>query len=577
VKRLILAGNPNVGKSALFARLTGLDIIASNYPGTTVAYSRGTTVIGGRRITVIDTPGVYCLDPVCAADQVTADILRSLDPGDVVLNVMDATNLERSLTLTLQLLALGAPVVIALNKWDLAQPRGITIDTAALSEELGVPVVPVVGVSGAGIRELVATLARVPEKPRPPTRTFPESKEARWELIGRITARVQRLSHRHPTFAEGLQELTIRMPWAACIAIVVAALSFWVIRTSAEWFIGSVADPLFMNGFLPFITRLFAGMPDGHRLRLLLLGSSGSPMESFGVLTTGLYVPLVAVLPYIVAFNLVLAVLEDSGYLVRLAVVLDRYFHVLGLHGYAAVPFILGMGCKVPGVLATRILETEREKMIAMSLILLMTPCMPQSAMILSVVGKHGWQATAVVFGTLALTGLGAALLLNRLLKGGAPELFVEIPPYLAPSPRSLLKKTVMRVRSFLTEAVPMIIAGIAAVSVLELAGGIRLLTRVFGPPLTAILGLPPELAVVMVSGFLRKDVSIALLSPFNLGAGQAVVAAVVLVVYLPCVATFTTMARELRLRTVIAVLALGLAAATAAGVAVRVLLSAAG
>lgn len=290
-------------------------------------------------------------------------------------------------------------------------------------------------------------------------------------------------------------------------------------------------------------------------------------MHSFGALTTGVYVPFVIVLPYIFSFYLVLGFLEDMGYLPRLAVLLDRAMHRLGLHGYGTIPLILGMGCKVPAMLATRMLETRRERILAMSLTLFIAPCLPQSAMIFSLLGRYGLRYVASVFFTVAGVGILSGIILNRVMKGETPELFVEIPPYQMPSIRTLMAKTWMRMRGFILEAVPMIMLGILVVNVLDLAGFMTAVSAVFEPVVKTLLGLPGETVTVMALGFLRKDVSILLLSPFHLAPGQLAVACVFLVLYMPCLATFTVMVKEFGIKDTVRVTMLGffIAFATAA------------
>jgi ferrous iron transport protein B len=221
----------------------------------------------------------------------------------------------------------------------------------------------------------------------------------------------------------------------------------------------------------------------------------------------------------------------------------------VGLHGYSSIPVILGLGCKVPAILATRILETQREKIIAIALILMSTPCMPQTAMIVSLVTPHGGNYLLLIFGLFFLVAVTASFLLNKVLSGETPELLCEIPPYRMPKLSILFRKVWLRLSSFIKEAIPLIILGIFLIGILDLLGIISFVSRMLGAPLLFILGLPPETVFVIVTGFLRKDVSIALLSPFNLSPQQLVVACTFLVLYLPCIATFFVMTKELGLR----------------------------
>jgi len=235
--RILLVGNPNVGKSVLFSRLTGIRIIASNYPGTTVEFTKGYLKLGEEQAEIIDVPGTYTLEPTSKAEKVAVEMLKE---GDLVINVVDATNLERNLNLTLQLLERQIPVIVALNIWDETRHRGINIDVAKLEELLGVAVVPTVGVTGQGIRELVR---RLPEAKVP--KTSYSGSDERWAKVGSIVSQAQSLSHRHYAWTDVLEDASNHPVGGAFIALVVLFATFWVIRFIAESIIGYVTDPLF--------------------------------------------------------------------------------------------------------------------------------------------------------------------------------------------------------------------------------------------------------------------------------------------------------------------------------------------
>jgi ferrous iron transport protein B len=272
-------------------------------------------------------------------------------------------------------------------------------------------------------------------------------------------------------------------------------------------------------------------------------------VQSMGALTTGLYVPFAMVLPYIVGFYFTLALLEDSGYLPRLATLSDNLFHKLGMHGYGIVPVFLGLGCNVPGVLSTRLLETRKQRFISATLLGLAVSCTAKTAMIIGVLGPYGARAMAPVFLTLAAVYVAMGVILNRLVKGESPELFLEIPPYRRPSMRMVLKKTWMRVRWFLSEAVPFLLLGVLLVNLLYALGIIERLGYAFAPFMRGWLGLPGEAVAVLLVGFLRKDVAVGMLLPLGLTGAQLMVAITVLSLYFPCVATFAVIWKELGIR----------------------------
>jgi ferrous iron transport protein B len=540
--KILLMGNPNVGKSVIFSRLTGVKVIASNYPGTTVGYTHGYMKLGEETVEIADVPGTYTLEPTSEAEEVASQMLVS---GDLVINVVDATNLERNLYLTLQLLERNIPMVVALNMWDDTEHRGIHIDLDKLKELLGVPVIPTVAVTAQGIKELVENIPMA-TSPENPVRNSDE----RWAAVGHITDQVQRITHRHHTWRERLGDASVRPLTGGVIAIAVIAIAFIVIRFIGESLIGYVLEPLFDNLWAPVMMRLsdlLGGTGFLHDILIgKIIGGEVDFVESFGLLTTGLFVPFGMVLPYIVSFYLVLGLLEDVGYLPRLAVLMDTVMHRLGLHGYAIIPSMLGLGCNVPAILATRILESKRERFIAATLISIAIPCAALQAMIFGLVGEHGAQYVAIVFGTLFIVWVILGLILNRFTRGLSPELLIEIPPYRLPPWRTVLQKLWMRTYGFLKEAVPIILGAVLVINILYVVGVFDAIADFTAPVITGLLGLPKEAVTAIVVGFLRKDVALGMLAPLSLTASQLVVGSVVLAMFFPCIATFVVLLREL-------------------------------
>jgi ferrous iron transport protein B len=255
------------------------------------------------------------------------------------------------------------------------------------------------------------------------------------------------------------------------------------------------------------------------------------------------------VLPYILAFYFTLAILEDSGYLPRLATLSDNVFHKLGMHGYGIISVFLGLGCNVPGALSTRILETRKERFISATLMAIAVPCMAQTAMVLAILGPYGFGYLGLVFGTLALVYIVGGLLMNRFVRGESPEIFLEIPPYRKPSLRAVAKKTWMRIRGFVNEAVPWLFLGVVLINILYAVGFIGLLGNVFSPVMEGWLGLPREASIVLLIGFFRKDLAVGMLLPLGMTPMQLVIAATLLTIYFPCVGTFAVLVKELGMR----------------------------
>jgi len=570
MKRIVLIGNPNVGKSVVFSRLTGANVISSNYPGTTVDYTIGRTTLNGEPTEVIDAPGTYNLQqPGNKAEEAAVEMLSD---ADLVVNVVDSTNLERNLNLTLQLLKSGKPVVVALNLCDEARYKGVRIDATKLEETLGVPVTPTCALSGEGMDQLVSRL------PDAKANSCPREESDRWAEIGRIVGQTQQVTHRHPTVLEKLETLSIR-PWTGIpIAIGVGWLSFQVIRFIGEGLIHHALDPVFQRYWAPPMMKLYHALPNGGFPQEVLVGMLVNGkidfVQSMGLLTTGLYVPIGMVLPYVFAFYLVLSLLEDVGYLPRLAVLVDTGMHRLGLHGLAIIPLLLGFGCKVAGMLSARMLESRRQRFTAAVLMTICVPCASQTAMIVGLLGRFGAAALAPVFGTLFLLLVALAILFRRFVGGEIPEIFTEIPPYRIPYWKAFAQKLWLRMKHFMIDAEPFVLLGVLIANILYSLHVIQALGRVLSPVLSGVFGLPPGAVAALLIGLLRKDVAVGMLAPLGLSLKQLVVASVVLTVYFPCIATFIVLLREFGIKDTAKALVLMMASALAVGALLNLLLT---
>ncbi|UCG64952.1 MAG: ferrous iron transporter B, partial [Deltaproteobacteria bacterium] len=436
-------------------------------------------------------------------------------------------------------------VIVALNLWDDTKHRGIDIDLDKLRQFLGVPVIPTVAVTGEGIKDLVEHIPKA-TSPGTPVRT----RDERWATIGSIIDQVQHIDHRHHTWLERLQDASVKPLPGGMIAVVVLICAFLVIRFIGESLIDYVLDPLFNSLWAPvvvWLSNLMAGSGFLHDIVVgKVVGGEVNFVESFGLLSSGLYVPFAMVLPYIISFYLVLGLLEDIGYLPRLAVLMDTIMHWLGLHGYAIIPTLLGLGCNVPAVLATRILESKRERFIASTLVSIAVPCAALQAMIFGLVGERGGQYVAIVYGSLLVAWVILGIILNHAAKGFSPELLIEIPPYRLPPWRIVLQKLWMRVYGFLVEAIPIILGAIVVINMLYSLRVFDAIANFTAPVVTGLLGLPKEAVTSLIIGFLRKDVALGMLAPLALTAKQLVVASVVLAMFFPCIATFVVLLREL-------------------------------
>ncbi|MEM2935186.1 MAG: ferrous iron transporter B, partial [Candidatus Thermoplasmatota archaeon] len=393
--KIVLMGNPNVGKSIIFSRLTGVGAIVSNYPGTTVDFTKGKMKLEEKIVEILDAPGTYSLKPSNKAEEVAKKLF---DEADLIINVVDATNLERNLFLTLEILEEKKPVIVALNLWDEARHKGIEIDLKELEKTLATPVVATIALTGEGIKELVERIkdAKVKERKK-------SSDDEKWAEIGRIVRNVQIVKHRHHTLKDRLSEASIKPLTGLPIAIFILFLSFLSVRLMGETLINHFFDPIF-GIYKTFLMKFsnFLGKGIIHDIVIgKLIDGEIDFMQSLGIITTGLYVPFGIVLPYVFSFYLILSIIEDTGYLPRLSTLLDNIFHRLGMHGSGIISLFLGMGCNVPGLLSTRILDTKKQRFIAITLVSIAIPCMAQTAMIFALLGGYGIKYVIIVYLTL--------------------------------------------------------------------------------------------------------------------------------------------------------------------------------
>jgi ferrous iron transport protein B len=552
IKKIYLIGNPNVGKSVVFSRLTGVQVMSSNYPGTTVEISKGYLRLGSEEIEIVDLPGTYSLESASSAEKVAVSLLKEYPKSEIaVINILDSTNLERNLLLTLQLIEEGFPTIICLNMCDDAVHRGVYLDIKKLEEILKIPVISTCAVTGVGIKLLIERI-----KEAKPGLRDKLVHEARWMEIGKIVEQVQRLEHRHHALREVLEDASVRPLTGLIMAAGVIYASFKIVRFVGELIINKITDPIFINLYQPVLEKfIFYWQEKGFLFHLFigdLINGKIDFKQSLGVLTTAPYIEFGMVLPYVVSFYFILSLLEDIGYLPRLAILLDNVLHRLGLHGYAIIPVLLGFGCNVPGILSTRVLESKRERFIASTIISIGVPCVPLQAMIFGLLGKFGGFYVGGVYLVLFFLILVLGLILNRVLKGYSPEFLLEIPPYRFPPLHMLGQKLYLRIRGFLIEAVPVVLIGVAVINILIYFNLFNIVSSIFAPVIHGLFGLPKEAIVALAIGFLRKDVAVGMLMPLMLSAKQLFIAATLLAISFPCVATFIVLWKELGLKDLI-------------------------
>jgi ferrous iron transport protein B len=347
-----------------------------------------------------------------------------------------------------------------------------------------------------------------------------------------------------------LEDASVRPVTGLIMASAVIYASFKIVRFLGEFIISRITDPIFLGLVQPILERLTLNWQEkGFWFHLLigdLINGKIDFKQSLGVLTTAPYIEFGMVLPYVVSFYFILSLLEDIGYLPRLAILLDNLLHRLGLHGFAIIPVLLGFGCNVPGILATRTLESKRERFIAATLISIGVPCVPLQAMVFGLLGAFGGFYVVGVYAVLLFIVLILGIVLNRILPGYSPEFLLEIPPYRFPPLLTLARKLYYRIKGFLIEAVPVVMGGVLFVNILIYFKLFDFITSISAPIIHNLFGLPKEAVVALVIGFIRKDVAVGMLMPLGLSAKQLFIGATLLAISFPCIATFVIIWKEL-------------------------------
>jgi ferrous iron transport protein B len=605
---IALAGNANVGKSVIFNYLTGLHQHIGNWPGKTVERAEGTLRFRGYTIDIVDLPGIYSLSTYSLEELVSRKYI-AVERPDVVINVVDASVLERNLFFTLQLMELETPMVIALNQIDMAKGKGIQIDIDSLEQLLGIPVTPTVATKGVGIDKLlekaIETIEKGPaehgqvmygeeveekigmfvekmknvqfmyppryvaikllegdedierEIGRAAPQIIPVGKKLageiaklhghgcstvitseRYEAAGCIARGAQKLVPPiKPTSAERLHNFTTHKITGYLMLAFSLLLIFSSIFTFGDFTSGLLSTLLY--GLQPFLASVFG------------TGTVGTLV--WGGVMEGIIAGVTIVLPYIIPFYIILYFLENSGYLSRIAFLMDNIMHKIGLHGKAFIPMMLGFGCNVPACLGCRIMETQRERLLA-AFVTTLVPCAATTVIILGLVGRFlgiQWALALYLFNLLIIFAIGR--LAFRVVPGESTALIMEMHDYRWPHTRTILKQTWFRVAEFIKIAFPLIIVGSFVLKLAEVSGVLEPLADVLSPVTVVWLGLPAITGITLIFGVLRKELSLvmlgALLGTTNfalvLKPVQMIVFTLVAMLYIPCIATIGALVKD--------------------------------
>ena len=555
MKKIAIVGSPNVGKSVLFNNLTGRYANVSNYPGTTVEVSRGKAKIAAHIFEVIDTPGMYSFLPVTEEERVARAILSDEKPA-VILHVIDAKNLERMLPLTLQMLEFGLPVILVLNIMDEAEKLGIKIDVGRLEKELSVPVVPVVSITGRGMDVLRVKIQEHCAHKNPeyalkidPAITFDYNTVLeRQKRASRITSDVMSCAAKPAvSFAERLSHIMMNPFTGAPILLFVLyyGLYKFVGGFGAGFLVNFIENRIFIVHINPWAVK-WAGilLPVGM-MQDLFVGE-------YGIVTLGVRYAFAIILPIVATFFFAFAIVEDTGYLPRLAMLVDKLFKKIGLSGRAVIPLVLGFGCDTMATMVTRTLPTKRERVIATLLLALAIPCAAQMGVLLALLSGEP-VAVSVWLGVIVFVFLIIGFLASKIMPGEQPAFYMEIPPLRFPQMSNVIRKTASRVGWYFKEILPLFIFASFLIWLGRITGIFEVLVRAMEHPV-GWLGLPKDSAVAFLFGFFRRDYGAAGLYDLKkaglLSVNQLVVACVTLTLFLPCVAQLLMNIKERGIKT---------------------------
>jgi ferrous iron transport protein B len=577
-----------------------------NWPGKTIEKAQGTMNFEGTEIDIIDLPGIYSLSAFSTEELISREYISKKKP-DVVINVVDASVLERNLFFTIQLLELGQPMIIALNMMDVARSRGLEINVKKLSEKLGIPVVPIIATKGRGISELMKEAIKLKQKPRPIIyrKNFEEAVTdlakdikklkleypSRWiavklleqdenitkiikdkrirKKVGEILQKIKKSCGQTGSVAISSERYSISERIAReCMVLKKTGVpvtqkldSILLHRFVGYFFLFLVAaiafNFIFTTGNIisEYLLEVFNTMKDAIR-----------SFAGYGIAQTiiiegvieGLIAGLSIALPFLIPFYIILAILEDSGYLARMAFLMDAVMHKIGLHGKAFIPMLIAYGCNVPACLSCRILETQRSRLLA-SFVVTLVPCAAVTVVIMGIVAKYvglEWAIALYVFNFLMILLLGRIAF--KLLPGEPVGLIMEIPSYKMPSLKSIALQSWRQLQAFVFMAFPIIIISTLLIKAAEVAGLLQIFSESLSPVTVGWLGLPAVVGITLVFGVLRKELTIVMLAALlgteafetALTPIQMITFSIVTMFYVPCVATIAALKKEQGLKT---------------------------
>lgn len=573
MRKVVLAGNPNVGKSIFFNAYTGMYVNVSNFPGTTVDVPKGQMDDQTR---LMDTPGVYGLSAMSEEEQVAENAILG---ADTIINVVSAISLERDLFLTQQMIDYGKKLIVAVNQMDEAEARNLKVDLPKLEKLLGVPVLPTVAVHNQGLQEVRQAVSKA--KTGHATPDAPEANEIkaleanmghRMKIYGLRRQYVNALASQvvtDTTKPGSVRQLLSQKIGQALLNPLVAFVAMLVVLYALYQVIGiwvagdlvALTEDKFMlgegAGFWPGLVPIMQGwiqrvFPEGSFLYTVFGGE-------FGVLTMSVRYIFGVLFPLVLGFYVYISILEDCGYLPRVAVISDGLLNKIGLNGRAVIPLILGLGCVTMATVSTRVLTSNRERTIASTILAITIPCSAQLGVLIALMAKAGGlQAWGVYVGILFTVLIIMGTFLNKLLPGRSTSLILDLPPMRLPNLKNIAQKTWVRTMVFLKEASPLFILGSLLVALLQATNMLEVIENGLGPAIKAVLHLPYETAQVFIMGLVRRDFGAAglYLMADTMTHAQLLTCLMVITLFVPCFASATVIWKERGIKEGVTVLA---------------------
>lgn len=571
-EKIVLVGNPNVGKSIFFNYLTDSYVSVSNYPGTTLDISSGEF----NDYIVLDTPGVYGVSSFNDEEKVARDIILS---ADIIVNIVDAVHLERDLFLTQQLIDMDKKVIVALNMMDEARSRGLDIDIEQLKKDLGVEVIPTVAVDKKGLTMLSDTIQNAKKGNKSLSNEINKKLEdiskktknkadsllilegdqyvakhynlealdfreeiynKRRNRVNKIVEKILTKIEKNNTIGDKIGSLLLKPLTGIPILLVILYFLYQFIGVFvAQTLVGITEETIMIGMYEPFIIDLISNFVSTNSLLGKVL------IGEFGVLTMTVTYIFGLLLPLVAGFYFFLAILEDSGYMPRIAALVDRGLNYLGLNGRAIIPMLLGFGCVTMATVTTRLLGSKREKIIAIFLLGLAIPCSAQLGVIAGLIAPLGLKYFVIYVITIFAVYVLAGTFLNKVLPGKSTDLLIDLPPVRLPRLKNILRKTYLKSKYFILEAGPIFAIGAVGITLLKEGGILQWIQDKVAPFIVGWLKLPKETTEAFIMGIIRRDFGAAGLNSLALTSDQTLVSLIVITLFVPCIAAMLVMIKE--------------------------------